>query len=148
MAEIAASNLANPPALTAEAAQTRLNQIKQDPGVVERYMAGDTAVVNEMRDLHRVLSLEGPPAQRDQVMGGAMMANLKNVADLSEAEFEQIRSGSGVYEHEKLKAQQLKQINLRDENFVRRWLSGDRQAVTEMTRISMILGAPTRRDGT
>lgn len=126
--------------LTAEAATARRAELVADAAFVERYLAGGVPERAEMFKVHEAMSVD-PANSAQAVQTELQIDTLKNIADLSDAHIDEIRTGRAVTPEERRFAEDLKSRLMRDQAFVRKYLDGDREAATKITLLSIVLSA-------
>jgi hypothetical protein len=128
---------------TPETAAAEIALLKKDPEFGKKLLAGDVASNERWTTLHKAVALE--PASREQVMREAQVSTLKKIADLPDKVWDDVRLGTAVYPHEREKAEQTRKQLMADRPFLARYLQGDREAVSKMTLVNLILAAPVRK---
>ena len=141
----AASDLLNAPAtMTVEQAQAKKAELFSKAGFAERVLSGDSDAVKQWRDVTRALR---PPTDQSTEEGRQYEQNqnslaiLKAKADLPDEAWDWAAAGGPVSPEEKIKAGQAKERLFKDRAWVARYLDGDRDANSEMTRINLVLAS-------
>jgi hypothetical protein len=134
-----------PAELPPEAAGARLAELRADPAWIERYLQGEVKANEEARRLHSLASKA--PANPEGIHRSTQISALQRVADLPPEAWRQIENNMPVFEGERAFALQEKERCFRDSGFVKRWLDGDRAAVSHLTRLSLIIASPTKPEG-
>ena len=142
----------NPPApppassLTREQAAAQIESLKADREWTDRYLKGGAAELKQMRELtQRVTTSTGDlaadqdarlVAQREQ-----QIATWQRTADLPPAVVDQLRNQSPVSRQEYDRASQEKARLMRDKEWTKKLLDGDREANTRWALVNIILGS-------
>jgi hypothetical protein len=145
MSDITGSSDLLPEQPTPAAAAARIAELKADPKFTEKYLTGETGAREEFTRLHAVVG-KGPVNEIGQHRASQLDA-LKKHADLPPQCWDQIANNGPVFEHERAEALQMKERCMRDRGWVSRYLDGSREEVSLMTRISLILASPVKKEG-
>jgi hypothetical protein len=133
------------------------------PGFKERYDRGDAAARSEVAAVTKGLTggirivagnMDARPlgervleATQDEAMllREQSIDYLRSRADLSDEVAEMIRQDTPVEPHERRRAEQERSKLFADQDFIKMYLAGNREAVTRLTLVNVILARPVKQ---
>jgi hypothetical protein len=130
--------------MTPAEASTRLTELKADPEWRDRHIRGDQKARDEFTKLHERMAATEQQA-RDAATMDQGLNGVSEFAGLEAGVLDQIKAGQAVSAAEKRLALEAKRRFMSDEQLVKKYLSGDREARRQMMLISTIIAAPVKQ---
>lgn len=145
------------PAAANEAA-ARLSDLKADPKWRDQYLKGSSTHAKEMRDLQAVVDKE-QNTQVDMAIAGKLYDGIQpggHLAAVGTAEMlreagigdaaviRQVLAGEEVTPQEHAAATETKERLMKDQDFVKKYMTGDGDAKRQMTLLNVVLSSPVK----